>query len=179
MTDLDPSQPLKNTKWEKFCQLVAGGMGVTDAYEGAGFKRDRKNADHLRQRYPVSTRIEYLQKASAEQVIGSVQEAIEASGLSREWVITRLMENVERSMQAVPVTVAGIPTGEYKYDGAVANKALEVLGKVVGIEGSMADKPDEDAEAAKSTADPRVADAIAGVKRARLHLVASGGKKAE
>jgi len=59
--------------------------------------------------------------------------AVERIGLSKQWVIERLIENANRAMQAVPVCDGDGPTGEYKYDGAVANKALELLGKEVGM----------------------------------------------
>lgn len=37
-------------------------------------------------------------------------------------------------MQAAPVTDRdGMPTGEYRYDGSVANRALELLGKELGM----------------------------------------------
>lgn len=37
-------------------------------------------------------------------------------------------------MQAEPVLDSrGKPTGEYRYDGSVANKALELLGKHLGL----------------------------------------------
>ena len=44
-------------------------------------------------------------------------------GLPKEWVIERLMENVNRAMQAQEVCNAG----------SVANKALELLGKELGM----------------------------------------------
>lgn len=54
--------------------------------------------------------------------------------LTEEWVISRLMANVERAMQAEAVrSGTGEETGEFKYDGAVANRALELLGKKLGI----------------------------------------------
>jgi phage terminase small subunit len=50
------------------------------------------------------------------------------------YVLTRLRENVERAMTAEPVRDSdGEPTGEYRYEGAVANKALELLGKHLGM----------------------------------------------
>ena len=50
------------------------------------------------------------------------------------YVLTRLRENVERAMTAEPVRDAdGNPTGEYRYEGAVANRALELLGKTLGM----------------------------------------------
>ena len=58
--------------------------------------------------------------------------------ISKAWVIEKLVENVERTMQAEPVrrkTGDGeeeVP-GEYVYNGSVANKALELLGKELGM----------------------------------------------
>ena len=50
--------------------------------------------------------------------------------LDHEWVLRRLMQNVERAMQAEPVRDReGNPTGEYVFQGAVANQALALLGK--------------------------------------------------
>jgi phage terminase small subunit len=63
--------------------------------------------------------------------VASVQSKAEERALiSKEWVITRLVENVQRAMQAEPVKDPdGSPTGEYRYEGSVANRALELLGK--------------------------------------------------
>jgi hypothetical protein len=53
-------------------------------------------------------------------------------------MIDRLVENVERAMQAEPVRrkvgdrEEEVP-GEYVYNGSVANKALELLGKELGM----------------------------------------------
>jgi phage terminase small subunit len=58
----------------------------------------------------------------------------ERTQITQDWVLSRLVENVERSMQAEPVRDAeGEPTGEYTYQGAVANKALELIGKHLGM----------------------------------------------
>src|SRR5277367_7180129 len=60
--------------------------------------------------------------------------AIERTAIDKEWVIERLRENVERAMQARPVLDrAGNPTGSYVYNGAAANRALELLGKELGM----------------------------------------------
>jgi len=54
--------------------------------------------------------------------------------VTQDWVLARLVENVERSMTAAPVRDReGNETGEYVYAGSVANKALELLGKHVGM----------------------------------------------
>jgi hypothetical protein len=52
---------------------------------------------------------------------------------ARNVLITRLMENAERALQHVAVLdKERKPTGEYRYDGNVANRALELLGKQQG-----------------------------------------------
>ena len=44
------------------------------------------------------------------------------------------MENAERALQHVAVLdKERKPTGEYRYDGSVANRALELLGKQQGM----------------------------------------------
>jgi hypothetical protein len=46
----------------------------------------------------------------------------------------KLIANVERAMQAEPVIDAkGVPTGQYVYNGNVANRALELLGKELSM----------------------------------------------
>ena len=52
---------------------------------------------------------------------------------ARRWVLERLAWNVERAMQGEAVVLRGKATGEYRYDGAVANRALELLGKELGL----------------------------------------------
>ena len=52
---------------------------------------------------------------------------------TRAWVLERLTENVRRAMRIEAVTLRGVPTGEYRYEGSVANRALELLGKELGL----------------------------------------------
>lgn len=54
--------------------------------------------------------------------------------ITQEWVIKKLVDNVERAMQAEPVlSVDGTPMGVYNYAGSVANGALTLLGKHLGM----------------------------------------------
>ena len=59
----------------------------------------------------------------------------EKAGISAAWVLEKLQENHDRAMQAMPVlkfdhaTKEMVETGEYVYDGAVANRSLELIGK--------------------------------------------------
>ncbi len=71
-------------------------------------------------------------------VQGAIQAAVapraECPEISQAWVVERLVANATRAMQAVPVVDRdGNPTGRYTYQGSVANRALELLGKHVGL----------------------------------------------
>lgn len=69
-----------------------------------------------------------------EDVLRSTAKLAAHEALTREWVIDRLRENVARAMQAEPVLDReGNPTGEYTYQGAVANGALKLLGEEIGM----------------------------------------------
>lgn len=72
------------------------------------------------------------------EISAAVQEAKSARServeVTQDWILTKLVENVERAMQAEPVLDhEGEPTGEYRYAGNVVNKALELLGKHTGF----------------------------------------------
>jgi hypothetical protein len=79
-------------------------------------------------------RVDDLVRAREEKTNQSTALAIKETGLSKAWVLERLRENVERSMQAKPVLdKEGQPTGEYRYEAAAANRALELIGKEIGM----------------------------------------------
>jgi len=80
------------------------------------------------------------------EVAGALDEAkarrAERTEVTQDWVIQRLVRNVEQAMQAVPVLDrAGNQTGWYVYQGAVANKALELLGKMVAPAADTSEEP--------------------------------------
>jgi len=63
-----------------------------------------------------------------------MEERAKRNQLSADWVIRKLRENVERCMQLEPVTdKSGNPTGWFKWEPAAANKALELIGKHIGM----------------------------------------------
>lgn len=125
---------LKSAKHERFAQEVASGKKLEEAHGLAGYKPSRATASKLRQNVNISQRVAEL-LAEREQIHAQgTAKAIERVGLTKEWVITRLKENAERALQAIPVTDSeGAPTGEYQYQGNVANRALELLGKELGM----------------------------------------------
>jgi len=113
---------LNNQRHELFAQELAKGKSADEAYVLAGFKANRGNASVLKAKQNISKRVEEIQARAAADV-----------GLSKKWVIEKLISNVERAMQAEEIKDANGGTGEYKYEGSVANKALELLGKEIGM----------------------------------------------
>lgn len=72
--------------------------------------------------------------------VSEIRDAIaaaraEQSALAgRDWIINGLVENARRALRAVPVLDRkGNETGVYAYQGAVANRALELLGRHFGM----------------------------------------------
>lgn len=120
---------LRNARHERFAQEVAAGKTLEEAHRLAGYNADRRNAQHLRERNDISHRVDELLAAREQIAAKATERAIEKTGITKAWVMERLRENVERAMQAQEVG----DTGEYKYDGAVANRALELLGREIGM----------------------------------------------
>lgn len=115
---------LSNARHERFCQELAKGKSADEAYQIAGFRPNRGNASVLKAKQNISKRVAELQAKVAEKA------AIDAA-----WVLKRLVENVDRAMQTEAVLDnEGKPTGEYHYEGNVANRALELIGKHVAVQ---------------------------------------------
>lgn len=128
--------PLKNAKHEHFARLVSTTETPARAYVLAGFseKGARPSANRLLRNADVCSRVEHLRSIKEQQHAKTVTAVVERAGLSKEWVIEQLMENVRMAKAAEPVVDSeGNPTGEYKQNINAANKALELLGKEVGM----------------------------------------------
>lgn len=136
---MDPSRPLKNARHELFCQHRAAGLNMDSAYTKAGYDGDRKNASRLATRDDIKERLEYLEEMNAR-----------AASVSVAFVVEGLVKNYQRAMQLEPVRDRkGELTGAWTYNGPVANKALELLGKHLGMF-----VPAEGAAPAPEAADP-------------------------
>ena len=91
----------------------------------AGFSVDtaKQQGWQLLQREDVSQYLEDLRVMYAEK-----------SGVTKEWILERFKDISDRCIQAEPVfDNQGMPTGEYKFDSSGANKATEMLGKIIGV----------------------------------------------
>lgn len=107
--------------WDRYLAAISAGTPPFDAARAEGltcsaFRRDakRKGNEELAERY--------------------AQALIDRRDHREAYVEEKLVENVERSMQAVEVLDnKGLPTGVWRYEGSIANRSLELLGKQVGM----------------------------------------------
>lgn len=124
---------LSNAKHERFAQGIASGKKADQAYVDAGYAPDRGHASRLASQGSIRQRVSEILSPGAERITESVVEGAEKVNLTKQWVLDRLIENASRAMQAVPVMSKDGPTGEFRYDGSVANRSLELLGKELGM----------------------------------------------
>lgn len=99
-------------------------MGA-EAARQAGYKSDhRKLAQRLLRRPDIREAIEQAQAERAEQC-----------GLSAAWVLSNLKEVAERCMQGTEVKdrFGNVIEGEWTFNARDANKALELIGKHLGM----------------------------------------------
>ena len=99
-------------------------LNAAEAARRAGYSKRTANQKgyELRQKPEIQEAIIIAKKARSER-----------TEVDQDWIIERLVENVERAMTVEPVMVGGEKTGEYTYQGSVANKALELLGRHQGM----------------------------------------------
>lgn len=70
----------------------------------------------------------------SEAIKKAMDNRSKKADISAQWVLDRLTELTERCMQAEQVLDReGNPTGDYKFDSSGANKALESIGKHLGM----------------------------------------------
>lgn len=123
---------LKNSKWEEFARLSAAGYSRGDAYAAAGFEPKSKSVaskrgSALAGRPEIRSRIVELEDELNANTLAR-------AGVDREWVLKELRANVARSTEAIPVRDRqGRETGKFTFNAAGANRALELLGKELGL----------------------------------------------
>src|SRR5690606_23753564 len=118
MANLTPKQ-------QRFVEEYLVDLNATQAAIRAGYSA--KTADVAGPRLLGNVRV-------AAAIAAGRAAPTERTAVSQDYVVTRLREYVERSMQAVPcLDRDGNHTGEYQYAGSVANRALELLGKHLGM----------------------------------------------
>lgn len=113
-----------------FADIYLTCLNATEAAKKAGYseKTAYSQGNRLLKDVEVRAYIDERQQARAEKL-----------NLDAEWVLNRLVEVTQMSMQAKAVEKWDynekklIETGEYVYDSQGANKALELIGKHLGM----------------------------------------------
>lgn len=113
---------------EGYARARAIGMSQLEAMAliTGGKTTSRGAGSHYEKKPHVKARIDQLRHELTER-------AVEKASVDRAWVLSRLKKVADRCLQEEPVMVRGEPTGEYKFDSAGANRALELLGKELGM----------------------------------------------
>lgn len=114
-------------KQRNFVNEYMKDMNATAAYLRAGYDCTEGAARRAGSRL--------LSNVDIQSEIGQRTDKMEKeSGISVQWVLEKLTELTERCMQAEPVLDReGNPVGEWKFDSAGANKALDSIGKYYGM----------------------------------------------
>lgn len=99
----------------------------------AGFKPSLSNPSKLAKDPRIVARISELHSEVAKITAKATEKAAEALAIDREWIMRKLKENAERALQAIQAVGPDGQLGDFKYEGSVANRALELLGKEIGM----------------------------------------------
>lgn len=127
---------LLNPKWERFAELVEGGKTAKDAYIAAGFKdgpSSRVGACNLQKKPEIAARIDEMRNERHAARRDSLRIASEATGVTKAWVLEQLRKVAVAGLQGDDIYRDGEATGGKKYDRSAANRALELIGKELGM----------------------------------------------
>ena len=112
-------------KQDRFVQEYVIDLNATQAAIRAGYA---KGSAHV-----AGCRLLMNDKVTAQIQLGCNAKAKELN-VDAQWVIEKLVANHDRAMQAeVVIDSEGNEIGEYRYNGAVANKSLELLMRHFGM----------------------------------------------
>jgi phage terminase small subunit len=114
-----------NDRYKKFVDEYLKDLNGTQAAIRTGYSAKTANVQASR----------LLTNANIKAAIAAAQaKRAEAAQIDQQWVLTRLIEVAERCMQAnQPTGRDGEPLGEWKFEHSGANKALELIGKHLGM----------------------------------------------
>lgn len=114
---------LKNARHEAFARELAKGKAASQAYVAAGYSPNEGNAIRLKGNEKVAERVAELTEKAADRAV-----------VDKAWILERLKQNAETCMTMDFVRGPnGQPTTAVTHNPAAANKALELLGKELGM----------------------------------------------
>lgn len=123
--DLPPSTPSLTPKQERFILEYVKDLNATQAAIRAGYSE----ATAYSIGHENLSKPEIVVRINQHRALVARQATVDAT-----WIREKLKQNTLRSLQAEPVLDnQGKETGVYKYAGNVANRALELLGKDLGM----------------------------------------------
>lgn len=119
-----------NAKQEMFCKEYLIDLNATQAAIRAGYSERTaySQGQRLLKNVEVLARVKELKEKRADEL-----------ELDAYWVLKRLKDISDRSMQDIPVMEYDhneqclVETGEYEFDSTGANKATELIGKHIGM----------------------------------------------
>lgn len=119
-----------NARQEVFCKEYLIDLNATQAAIRAGYSERTASAQasRLLANVNILARVKELKDKRADEL-----------ELDAYWVLKRLKDISDRSMQAEPVMEFDhtegmlVETGEYQFDSTGANKATELIGKHIGM----------------------------------------------
>ena len=114
-----------NKRQESFCIFYAIDHIGSKAALRAGYSEAncRQTASRLLTEHNIQDRIAELDA-----------ETVKRAKIDADWIIDKLVQNALKGAQAVPVLDSeGKETGTFTYQGAVVNRALELLGRNYGL----------------------------------------------
>lgn len=132
---------LSNARHERFAQELAKGKTATEAYELAGYKSNRGNATTLKQDQSISIRVNDLLAEREGQHAQATAKAVDQVALTKAWVLSQLIDNAMISAGQKTIKLKVMPRGAdvpvevevNARDAAATNRALELLGKELGM----------------------------------------------
>lgn len=123
----DLTFPELNDRQVRFVWGIVAGKPASRAYSDAGYKGKGNSAEANASRL--------LRKDKVHAALTRAREEVaERTCTDQDFVMDELRRVYERAMQITPVTNnKGEFLGEYQFQGNVANKALELMGKHIGM----------------------------------------------
>jgi phage terminase small subunit len=127
---------LKNSRRERFAQLIATGKTATEAYQLAGYKPSRFNAATLARKSEIGERIAQINSVAAERAAVTVEALIaecdEAMALARELrnptaMVAAIKEKGVLSGKRIERRESGSP-GEFEW---IENASAEELERFI------------------------------------------------
>lgn len=138
ITDLVPAGELTD-KQLRFAQEYLIDCNGARAAKAAGYSEDRAR----------QTARELLQNVTVARVIAEQRKKLsDETHVTPGVIINNLLENYSRALQQEPVLEfdpkekAMVPSGEWKYDGQTANRAMELIAKMLGYIDNKAVSPE-------------------------------------